>query len=236
MRLSAKPPSAQRGPGLRSGENPGRPPRTYDQQKANDVFQVLVRQAQLFPLAAMLVTIVAGLFVPHYSSMTQHVSELGVIAHPAAAVMPVAAIVAGASVVVFGLGLWLHPSRSFRFTSVAAVVFGVSFISAGIFPTGTALHGLYGLTMFYVLVPACFAAELPPHLRTGLAVPVSLAAACLSLIYMWGLLSGLEPHALRGLTQRLAILVIFGWYPFASAVLLRESVRVGAPLAPRHAG
>lgn len=186
---------------------------------------ILLRQVQYIPLPVMLLTLVAAFFVPRYSSLTQHVSELGIISHPAASVMPIAAMLAGASVVLFGLGLWLHPSKSFRFSALAAIIFGVSYISAGIWPTGSALHGLYGLTMFYVLVPACFAAELPSNYKTRLAVTVSLAAACLSLLYMWGLLSGLEPRGLRGLTQRLAIVVIFGWYPFAAWVLLRGEKR-----------
>lgn len=182
---------------------------------------ILLRQVQFLPLPAMIITMLAALFVPRYSSLTQHVSELGIISHPAASVMPVAAMLAGVSVVLFGIALWLHASKAFRFTAAAAVIFGVSYTSAGIWPTGTAMHGLYGLTMFYVLVPACFAAELPSSYRTRLAVTVSLGAACLSLLYMWGLLSGLEPRGLRGLTQRMAILVIFGWYPFAAWLLLR---------------
>jgi len=182
--------------------------------------KALIRQVQCFPLLAMLCTMVAALWVPHYSSMSQHVSELGIIDHPAAAFMPIAAMIAGASVCLFGIGLWFHASRAFGFTAAAAVIFGIAYISAGIFPTGTAMHGLYGLTMFYVLVPAFFAAELPAEHRTRLLVNVSLAAATLSFIYMWALLSGLDPQDTRGLTQRLAILVIFGWYPIASYMLL----------------
>lgn len=182
----------------------------------------LIRQVQFIPLPIMVITIIAGFMVPGYSSISQHVSELGIIDHPAAAIMPVAAIVSGASICLFGVGILLHPSRAFRFTAFSATVFGISYASAGIFPTGTALHGLYGLTMFYVLVPAFFAAELPSAYRTRFLVNISLLASLLPLIYMWVLLSGLEPQATRGTTQRLAILVIFGWYPVASCMLLRN--------------
>lgn len=185
--------------------------------------KVLIKQVQFIPFTAMLITILAAFMVPGYSSFSQHVSELGILAHPAAAIMPFAAVVAGASICLFGLGLFFHKSKAFGFTALTMIIFGISFASAGIFPTGTAMHGLYGLTMFYVLVPACFAAELPPANRTRLLVNVSLLAAILSLIYMWGLLSGLDPHASRGFTQRLGILVIFGWYPVASYLLLRDN-------------
>lgn len=169
----------------------------------------------------MVIAMVAGVLVPGYSSLSQHISELGLIDHPAAAVMPIAALLTGASILLFGVGILLHTSRAFTFTALAAIIFGVSFASAGIFPTGTGLHGLYGLTMFYVLVPACFAAEMPVALRVRWFVTLSLLAAVIPLTYMWALLSGLEPSATRGLTQRLASLVIFGWYPFASIVLRR---------------
>jgi hypothetical membrane protein len=196
--------------------------RFFSNTKNRKMNTILVRQVQYVPLPAMLLTLVAALFVPRYSSLTQHVSELGIISHPAASVMPIAAMLAGTSVLLFGMGLWLHPSNAFRFSALAAIIFGISYFSAGVWPTGSAMHGLYGLTMFYVLVPACFAAELPTSHRTRLAVTISLAASLLSLVYMWGLLSGLEPRGLRGLTQRLAIVVIFGWYPFAAWLLLRK--------------
>ncbi len=182
---------------------------------------LLIRQAQFVPLAAMLIVMLAGILMPGYSSISQHMSELGTLDHPVASVLHIGAIVSGVSVVLFGLGLLLHNSRGFGFTALTAIIFGTAYICAGIFHSGP-LHGLYGLTMFYALVPACFAAELPTQHRTGFLVKISLLAAFLLLSYMWLLFSNLEPHAIRGLTQRLAVLVIFGWYPLASYMLLRN--------------
>lgn len=186
----------------------------------------------------MAITIFAGFMVPGYSSMSQHVSELGVINHPAAAIMPIAAIVAGISVCLFGLGLLFHKSKAFSITALCTIIFGISYMSAGIFPTGTAMHGFYGLTMFYVLVPACFAAELPSAFRTRFLINFLLLSAVLSLVYMWSLLMGLEPHVTRGLTQRIAILIIFCWYPVASYTLLRSHASaskeaIGVAAAPQ---
>lgn len=181
----------------------------------------MIRQAQFVPLAAILVVIFAGIAMPGYSSTSQHISELGLLDHPLASVMHLGAMIAGASVVTFGVGLKLHLPKAFNFTPLAAVVFGVSYFASGIFHSGDPLHGLYGLVMFYVVVPAFFAAELPAPLRTRFIVKASLLAALLSLGYMWFMFSGLEPHGGRGLTQRLAALVIFGWYSLASYALLR---------------
>ncbi len=170
----------------------------------------LIRQAQFTPLIAM----------PGYSSTSQHISELGLLDHPLASVMRFGAMIAGASVVLFGVGLLMHRSKTFGFTALAAITFGIAFFVSGIFHSGP-LHGLYGLTMFYVVVPAFFAAEMPAQLRTRFIVQASLLAALLSLGYMWFLFSGLEPNGGRGFTQRLATLVIFGWYSIVSYALLR---------------
>lgn len=42
----------------------------------------------------------------------------------------------------------------------------------------------------------------------------------MSMAYLWLNLSGADP--LRGLTQRVAIVIILGWYSFASYHLLRS--------------
>ena len=182
--------------------------------------RIMIKQAQVFPLGALLVLILSGFIVPGYSSISQHMSELGRLDHPVAHVLRICAIVGGASVVVFGVGLKLHLPKAFYFTPLVAITFGVAYFVSGIYTSGP-LHGLYGLTMFYVLVPAFFAAELPTPMRNPLIVKLSLLAALLSLCYMWFLFSGLEPQSIRGITQRFGALIIFGWYAFASYWLLR---------------
>ena len=182
----------------------------------------LIKQVQFVPLGALFAIILTGLLMPGYSSISQHMSELGMLDHPAARVLHIAAVVSGASVLLFGIGLALHPLGCFRFSAMAAVIFGVAYATGGIFHSGP-LHGLYGATMFYVLVPVFFAVELPVQLRDSFILRVSLLASLLSLTYMWFMFSGLEPQSIRGLTQRIGGLIIFGWYPLASYWLLRAT-------------
>ena len=176
----------------------------------------LLRQSLFVPILALLVPILLALGVPHYASMTQHVSELQRLDHPIAGLMRVAPIVCGVSILLFGLGAWRRDPSRFVFTAVTSAAVAANFISAGLFISGDPLHGLYGIGFFIPLVPACFAAE------SGLGrhvVRVSLAVAVLSMTYLWLNLSGADPA--RGLTQRLAIVLIMGWYSFASLQLLR---------------
>lgn len=185
----------------------------------------MIRQAQFVPLATVLMVIVTGVLIPGYSSVSQHMSEIGTLDRPVARVLHFGAMVAGASVVLFGIGLKVRHPKAFNFTALAAITFGIAYFASGIFHSGSPLHGLYGLTALYVLVPAFFAAELPAQMRSPFIVRTSLLAALLSLCYMSFMYAGVEPDAVRGITQRLAALVIFGWYPVASHWLLRTSAR-----------
>lgn len=182
----------------------------------------LVRQSLFLPLAALLVPALLGLGVPHYSSMSQHVSELQLLDHPIAGLMRIAPIVCGVSILLFGIGAWLSAPSRFAFTALTSAAVAGNFISAGVFVSGSPLHGLYGIGFFIPLVPACFAAE--SGLGRGV-LRASLAVAVVSMAYLWLNLSGVDP--VRGLTQRIAIVVILGWYSFASHHLLRAMAAPG---------
>lgn len=184
----------------------------------------LIRQAVYVPLAAMLIPIVVSWFVPGYSSLSQHMSELELLGGTPAMLTRVAAIVSGASIVGFALGL-LGLSRHYLFSALACALFGLSMISNGVVVTGSPWHGLYGIGLICVLAPALFVAESPgiandPRLRRWF-----LAAAVLTLLYMWLMITGLDPMPYRGLTQRIAVVFMFGWYALAGMILLRDDRR-----------
>ena len=186
---------------------------------------ILVKQVVAIPLGAMLVPILISFFLPGYSSISQHISEVALLDHPIALIQRVAALVTGVSIALFGVGLFL--ARSSRYTALAAVVFGASMISNGVFVMGSPLHGLYGLGFFMVLVPAFFATEIAPagsSLRN-----LSMLVALVIMLYLWLMLSGFDPHGFRGLTQRVATLIIFGWYAVAGYSLVRTNQSSGQP-------
>lgn len=126
----------------------------------------------------------------------------------------------GLSIIAFGVGLLADRSSRMPFTAASALVFGVSMMSNGIFVMGGPLHGLYGIGLAAVLVPAFFAAEFPRGSGTRGADTLSLSASTLVLIYMWMLMTGLDPVVTKGLTQRLACVPMFGWFSYASLKLL----------------
>lgn len=169
------------------------------------------------PLGAMLVPILIAFFLPGYSSISQHISEVALLDHPVALIQRGAALVTGISIALFGIGLFL--AKGSKYTAIAAFVFGVSMISNGVFVMGSPLHGLYGLGFFMVLVPAFFAAEVAP--THGSLRNLSMFVALVIMFYLWLMLSGFDPLAFRGLTQRTATLIIFGWYAVVGYSLVR---------------
>ncbi|MDX1442851.1 MAG: DUF998 domain-containing protein [Gammaproteobacteria bacterium] len=183
--------------------------------------KVLLLQVAYLPVCAMALLIAWAFFVPHYSSVSQHLSELQLLEHPIALATRFLPVVVGLSIMVFGIAVLIHDSPRMPFTGATALVFGAANASNGLFVAGDPRHGLYGLAMFFILVPACYAGEIGSRKDHRLAINLSLATSVFLLIYTWLQFSGLDPHGYRGLTQRIAVLVIFGWYTFAAFELLK---------------
>lgn len=163
--------------------------------------------------------------MPGYSSISQHMSELELLNGPVSIATRTGSLISGLSIVMFGIALLSERSRRMPFTAGTALTFGVSMVSNGVFTMGSPLHGLYAIGLASVLTPALFAAEFPRNSNTAGVDKLSLTASVLNLVYMWALITGVEPVATHGLTQRLACIPLFGWYSYASVKLLGHMSR-----------
>lgn len=185
---------------------------------------ILVRQAIVVPLATMLVPILIAFSIPGYSSISQHISETALLDHPIASIQRAAAIITGASILLFGLGVLSASSRPMIFTALISVITGISLASNGVFVMGSPLHGLYGVGGFsLMLVPAFFAAEVQQAPDNQVLRQVSLVVAFLSVAYIWSMIVRVELPEFRGLVQRIFTVMYFGWYSFVSYWLLYRS-------------
>jgi hypothetical protein len=182
------------------------------------VTKAILRATMVLPLLGMLIPMVVGFFVPGYSSIQQHMSELELLSPDIAMACRVGGIVAGGSIIAFAAALLVQGGSRYVFTALAAFIFGISMISNGVFTMGSPLHGLYAIGLTVILCPAFFAAE-----RGRGKDVVSLTVAFLVLAYMWALMTGLDPAATKGLTQRLATLPMFGWFGYASWLVLKDA-------------
>lgn len=100
-----------------------------------------IRQAQYLPLGAMLALIGFAYTVPGYDSMSQRLSELGLMPGLPARAVQAAPMLSGAAIIVFSLALL---ARGLRFAPavLTSVLFGAAMFSNGAFTTGSSLHGL----------------------------------------------------------------------------------------------
>jgi hypothetical protein len=172
-----------------------------------------MKQAIVIPLAAMLVPILLAFFLPGYSSISQHISEVELLDNPIAAIQRIAVIVTSVSIVLFGVGVFRVSSGRMGFTAVIAVIAGLSFASNAVFIMGSPLHGLYGLGGFsMVLVPAFFAAEIQQLAGSRRIRQLSLLVTTVLMAYLWIMLAGFDPAHFRGLTQRLITVIYYGWF------------------------
>jgi hypothetical protein len=186
-----------------------------------------IKQAMFFPLGAMLALMLVGFTVHGYSSTSQQMSELGLLAGYPAAFESVLAIIVGASVIVFGLGLIGHPSGRFAFTAGTSIVFGVSMLSNGIFTMGSPLHGMYAIGFSVILTPVLFVAELHTSQQTQTTRIVSMWVAVITLLYFWATITRFDPKGFHGLTQRLSVIIMFGWFSYASYTLSHSKTKDG---------
>lgn len=180
----------------------------------------MIRQAVVVPLGIMLVLIGFGLTVPGYSSVSQHLSELGLLGGLPARMEQAAGVISGGSILLFSAAL-LVEGRRFALTTLTSSLFGLSMVFNGIFPMGSPLHGLYGIGFFVVLTPLFFLLDLGPKASVRIGW-TSRAASLLTLAYLWSMVAGLDPLPYHGLTQRLAIVPMFGWYTLAALELRRR--------------
>lgn len=179
---------------------------------------VLIRQG-VFALFGILIPIFSSFFVPNYSSLSQHMSEMQVLSHWAALATRLGAGLAGMSIVLFGIGC-LFISGKFRlsWTCLVSTLFGIGMVANGLFIYGHPLHGMYGLPIFSVLVAPFFAAEFRNAWKPDWFKQYSLFTGMVSLFFMWILIVGIEPQEYMGLTQRISSIFSFGWFAVAAFV------------------
>lgn len=181
---------------------------------------VLTRQAWIAP-AAMLLPMAAGVITPEHNSLSQHMSALTLLDGWPPLAVTLGAGLCGLSLLLFAGGcLVLTGALRWSYTALACLAFGLAMVFNALFPMGSPLHGLYGLAIFSVLVPAFFVAEFGQRYLQPWLVPFSLLISLLSLAYMWLLLVGLDPPETMGLTQRVFTLVSFGWYAVVARLQL----------------
>jgi hypothetical protein len=196
--------------------------------KVEKPVRFLIYQAMLLPFL-WLIPIIIGFMIPDYDSISQHISEIAInesIPVMLASINQISSLAIDVSITLFAIGLVFYEKKGISFTVFIGLVYGVGMLSNSIFPMGSPLHGLYGLPMFSVIIPAIFALEYGNGLNSKVFIKCSIVITILNFIYLWASVVGLDPNEYRGLTQRIAIYVINIWYFFAAYVMYKEANKV----------
>lgn len=171
------------------------------------------------PIVYFSTVIVASLFYPGYSHMSQYASELGSAsaAHPA--IFNAGIMLLGVLSILGGIGYHLG-LRSLKagmalslLTGLIVALFGVSMILGGLFPMPDERHGGFGLGLGVHLGPLLLLVAL--RKRRGLGgLKLFLAATTVLMVALFAVMMGVGELVTRanvGIFQRAYALTLFPW-------------------------
>jgi Protein of unknown function (DUF998) len=173
-------------------------------------------------------TTLGGLQAPQYSAISQHGSELLSLGGPAALCLKVAAIGSGLAFIAFGAGVWASSTYRFAPGALAWILFGLAMVSNGVWPMGNPMHGLYALGIANLVAPALAHLEIAPRLQCQRFYALTALVSTAGIAYLWLNLTGQDPEAYRGFTQRLFSSINSLWPLVVGITLSRGSARSDA--------
>lgn len=174
------------------------------------LIDIFFYQGMTIPLWGV-VLIAIGLLTPGHDSISQHLSLIGLGDGFWASALKVTSIVLGISISLFALSSSFILGK-FSWQTLPALAFGLGMITNGIYETGNPMHGLYGMVFFSPLVPLVFSLEFKEKIKSRAFEWYSIITAFIGMIYMWLMLTQLDPEGFMGLTQRLFLLQITVWF------------------------
>ena len=184
--------------------------------------KLFIKQAILSPLYFFVPILVAGIRTTEYSAISQHASEITLTSNSTAiTIFNTGEILTGLSCILLSVGLIIMNKRKNLISAVLFIIFGISMISNGLYPMGNPMHGFYGIGLSVMILPFVSCYEFKGSIINKRYFPITIGVGLVIFIYFWSMLVGLDPADYRGLTQRIASLVIFGWIAYTSYELIK---------------
>jgi hypothetical protein len=186
---------------------------------------LLIKQAIYIPILYFGTVIIASLFALDYSHIGQHASELAINKNNTAVnVFNTGIFITGISIVCLAIGLLLKFGRQLPITSFLIFVFGVTFLFGALYKIGSPWHGLYGIGLSIMLLPFAFLYEIGKKNISRVTEMVSIITALFIFLYFWAMIARLDPIELRGLTQRIFGVFVFGFISYSAYILDKVKV------------
>ena len=181
----------------------------------------LIAQAVYVPIIYFGTIILASLFANGYSQVGQQVSELALNESTSAGtVLTVGIFITGLSLVLLGIGMIQSFKSQFIISSFLIILFGISFLCGALIPMGSPWHSLYGLSISILLLPFAFLYEMGDTEISNLTRNLAIIVTLIIFVYFWDMLAvHFAPAELRGLTQRIFGVAVFGWFSYSAYIL-----------------
>src|SRR5690606_29672878 len=138
-------------------------------------------------------------------------------------IFAIGAITMGVMMITFSVGLLVNFRKQLLITSIIIALFGITFLFRAVFPTGSPLHSLYDNGISIIIVPFSFLYEVNRIFNSRLLNRITLICGFLTFFYLWSMIIGIDPPNYRGITQRLYVIVLFGWLSYIGYVLNKYS-------------
>lgn len=174
--------------------------------------QATLLRAGYIPLPAWLfLATLAGFFAHEYDPIASHVSVMTLQVGTAHLLANMAALVSGAAIIAFGVGIWILSNRAFAGGALCWILFGISMLANGIWPMGGPMHGLYIIGIFNILAPTLSLLDIRDETLRDKLYSVTVFVSLTAVLYLWLLLNGFDPEGYGGLTQRIFGSINFLW-------------------------
>lgn len=146
---------------------------------------------------------IGGMFMPGYSWISQHASEMTLVPGTADVLLKIGALGTGVFFVLFALGLWAYSGRKFAWGAICWAVFGFSMIANGVWSMGDPRHGFYAIGIFNIIAPALSLVENRKLADDRILYLTTIVVSLSGVLYLWLNVTGNDPEGYRGVTQRL---------------------------------
>jgi len=160
--------------------------------------------AGILPLPWFIIWVtIGGMFMPGYSWISQHASEMTLVPGTANILLKIGALGTGVFFILFALGLWRYSDRKISWGAICWIVFGFSMVSNGIWNMGDPKHGFYAIGILNIVAPALSLAENRKLADDRIVYLTTIAVSFSAILYLWLNVTGNDPEGYRGISQRL---------------------------------
>lgn len=154
---------------------------------------------------------IGGMFMPGYSWISQHASEMTLVPGTANVLLKIGAVGTGVLYILFALGLWRYSDRKVSWGSICWAVFGFSMLSNGIWNMGDPRHGFYAIGIVNIIAPTLALAENRKLADNQIVYLATVAVSLSGILYLWLIMTGHDPEGYRGLSQRIFSSINSSW-------------------------